>query len=165
MDTLRIRIKTGGHEFEAEGPPAEVHLEAVRFAQIIGAEEKPAPAIQSPPEQPAPAIGKIARVNGRVVSLRVASESLHQAVLVLLLGQQQLRNNAAVAGAEIMDGLRASGHTVGRADNILKRHAAAGNVVATGKRKRLRYRLTKDGVEKAQAIAAALASSLPQESK
>ena len=62
-----------------------------------------------------------------------------------------------------MDGVRASGKTVGRSDTILKRHAAAGFVVTTGKRKRRRYRLTKDGVEKAQAIASALAGSLPQE--
>jgi DNA-binding PadR family transcriptional regulator len=51
------------------------------------------------------------------------------------------------------------------ADAILKRHADAGFVVTTGKRKRRRYRLTKDGVEKAHAIASALAGSLPQEKR
>jgi hypothetical protein len=167
MDTLKMKIKTGEHEFEADGPPDAVHAGLATFARIIGAEEKadekevaPVPAAAVPE---APAIGKIARINGGVVSLKVAPESSQSAVLLLLLGQQQLRNNIAVAGAQIMDGLRASGKTVGRSDTILKRHAAAGFVVTTGKRKRRRYRLTKDGVEKAQAIASALAGSLPQE--
>jgi len=46
-------------------------------------------------------------------------------VLVLLLGQQQLHRNTAVAGTEIMDGLRASGHGINRADFILKRVLSA----------------------------------------
>ena len=149
-------------------PPEAAHIEAVRFARIIGAGERPevqpVQPIEIAAEPPAPAIATIARVNGQTVSLGVKMESPPQVVLLLLLGQQQLRNNISVAGSQIMDGLRASGHRITRTDTILKRLAAAGNVVATGKRKRLRYRLTKDGVENAQAIAAALAAPLPQES-
>jgi hypothetical protein len=82
---------------------------------------------------------------------------------VILLGQQQLRGNAAVAGTEIMAGLRGSGYTINRADHILKRFAAAGDVVATGKRRRRRYRLTTDGAGKALKIAWILAPSEPEE--
>ena len=58
-------------------------------------------------------------------TLKVKIESPGDAVLVLLLGQQQLHRNTAVAGTEIMDGLRASGHGINRADFILKRVLSA----------------------------------------
>ena len=78
------------------------------------------------------------------------------------MGQQQLLGNAAIAGKEIMDGLRASGHRILRADHILKRHAGAGHIVVTGKRRCRRYRLTTDRIDKASKIARRLVSSIPQ---
>jgi hypothetical protein len=163
ITTLKIKIKVGDNEFEAEGPPDAVQAQLLTFVRLVGreekAEEKPARPIESP-SQP-PLINKIARVDGKVVSLKVKIESPGDAVLVLLLGQQQLRRNTAVAGTEIMDGLRASGHGINRADFILKRYASSGDIVATGKRRRRRYRLTTDGVEKAQKIVRTLAAALP----
>jgi len=80
-----------------------------------------------------------------------------------LLGQQQLFGNAAIAGREIMDGLRASGHRMLRADHILKRHAGAGHIVVTGKRRCRRYRLTTDRIDRFQKLHGA--SSLPSRNR
>jgi hypothetical protein len=163
MTTLRIKIKLGEHEFEADGPPDAVEAQVRTFVRLIGREEK----TEAKPAEipPPPPITKVARINGKVVSLNVPCQSLEQAVMAVLLGQRQLRGNPFVAGTEIMAGLRASGHRVERADNILKRQAMLGNVVVTGKRRLKRYRLTTDGAERAQKIAQALAASAQQASK
>jgi len=59
---------------------------------------------------------------------------LGEDVLLKLLGRQQLLGDAAIAGSEIMEGLRASGHRIPRADHILKHPSGTG--LATGKRRR-----------------------------
>src|SRR5262249_27035669 len=124
MENLRLKIKIGEHEFEADGPADAVQAQVTTFARLIGREGKtgfkPAePAL--PPSEPRPGIREISRIDGKIVLLNVPCESLERAVLLLLFGQHELRGNSSVAGSEIMDGLRASGHNVGRADYILKR--------------------------------------------
>src|SRR5947208_375683 len=131
ITTLRIRIKIGEHEFEGEGSPDVVQTQIAAFIRLLGREQ----AETNPAESTPPVINKVARINGKVVSLNIHNKSLEQTVLALLLGQRQLRGNPFVAGTEIMAGLRASGHPVGRADHILKRLAMAGHVVVTGKRR------------------------------
>ena len=163
MTTLRIKIKIGDNEFEADGAPDDVQAQVALFTRLLGHKPEPAAAESIPP--PPSAISQIAHVAGKVVSLNVDSESLENAVLVLLLGQRELRGNPLVAGTEIMAGLRSSGHVVERADHILKRHAMTGHIVSTGRRRQRRYRLTTDGVEKARKIALELAASVPQEGK
>jgi hypothetical protein len=159
---LKLRIKTGEHEFEAEGPSEVIQSYITTFLRIIGREEKPV-------EEPIATLASIRpllpdwsqflRVENNIVSMNATSGALDRDILLLLLGQQQLRGNTAVAGTEIMAGLRGSGHTISRADHILKRFASSGDIVATGKRRRRRYRLTTDGAEKALKIAWTLASA------
>ncbi|HYR90937.1 MAG TPA: hypothetical protein VE422_43155 [Terriglobia bacterium] len=159
MAALKIKIKIGENEFEADGPPDAVQTHVSTFVKLLGREEKTAekeaPPAERVPESP-PAIEKIIRVEGNVVSLNVASESPGEAVLALLLGYK-VRGVPAVAGTQIMAGLRKSGQKIYRADYILKRYAMTGHIVASGKFRRRRYKLTTDGVEKAQKIAQALA--------
>jgi hypothetical protein len=161
---LRLRIKTGEHEFEAEGPIEAIQSHVTTFLRIIGREEQPAekPAT-TPASNPAslPDLNRFLRLDDNLVSMSATSGSLDRDILLLLLGQQQLRGNDAVAGTEIMAGLRNSGYSISRADHILKRFASSGDIVATGKRRRRRYRLTTDGVGKALAIAWTLAPSDP----
>jgi hypothetical protein len=166
MSSLKIRIKIAQDEFEAEGPPETVQAQVRLFARLLGREQnlddKTEEQIAMPPSvSPPQAMSAIARVDGKVVSLRVEAESLPDAVLLLLLGQQELRGNTAVAGSEIMSGLRESGYAVNRADHILQRYASTGHIVVTGKRRLRRYRLTTDGVEKARKIAQTLAAAKP----
>jgi hypothetical protein len=128
MSELRIRMKFGDHEFEAEGL--------------------------------ADALERIMRVRGRILSLSVTATAA-EAVLVILLGQRNLRQNDSVSGTEIMRGLRDSGIRIPRADTILTKHAGTGSVVAMGERRRRRYRLSSLGVEKAQQIARSLIALVP----
>jgi hypothetical protein len=164
---LRLRIKTGEHEFEAEGPLEAIQPHVATFLRIIGREEKasenPAPP-QAGDRSSLPDLKQLLRVDNNIVSMNASSGTLDRDILVILLGQQQLRGNAAVAGTEIMAGLRGSGYTINRADHILKRFASAGDVVTTGKRRRRRYRLTTDGAAKALKIARTLTPVEPEES-
>jgi hypothetical protein len=163
---VRLRIKTGEHEFEAEGPLEAIQSHVTTFLRIIGHEENPTeePALSPAGNRPSlPDLKQFLRVEDNIVSVSITSGALDRDILVLLLGQQQLRGNVAVAGTEIMAGLRGSGYTISRADHILKRFASTGDIVATGKRRRRRYRLTTDGVGKAIKIAWTLAPSQPKE--
>ena len=159
MDALRIRIKFGEYEFEGEGPNELVQAELAAFKKLLPNEEKGISISERNPAVPQASIRKALRVNGRVVSMGVRSESVEDALLVLLLGQKQLRNNDRVTGAEIMDGVRASGHRVNRVDHLLNRHVRDGSITATGRRRARRYRLTNRGIQKAQEIVELLASA------
>ena len=155
MDALRIRIKLGEYEFESEGPSELVRAELAAFKKLlpkeaISASEHPVISLES--------TRKALRVNGRVVFLGIRTESVEDALLVLLLGQKHLRNNDRVTGAEIMDGLRASGQRVGRVDHLLNRHVRDGSITVTGKRRSRRYKLTNRGIQRAQEITDLLAS-------
>jgi hypothetical protein len=167
MTTLRIKIKLAEHELEAEGPPDIVQAQILTFARLLGrditAETNTTSAAEVTAPSPAtpPAINRIGHLDGKVVSANLQGESLDRAVLVLLLGQHVLRGNGAVAGSEVMQGLRASGLDVQRADHVLRKHAISGHLVVTGKRRLKRYRLTTDGMRKAEMIAQALAASAP----
>jgi hypothetical protein len=64
-----------------------------------------------------------------------------------------------------MSGIRNSGFRVIRVDSIVMRHASRGLIVATGKRRNRRHRLSTDGVMRAEKIARELIarSDNPQE--
>jgi hypothetical protein len=165
---LRIKIKLGDNEFEAEGPADAVKAQVAAFERLLGREVQPEPApppsaVESVPSPAPPPIQFVARADANVVSLKVACDSLPQAVLVVLFGQRELRRASWVAGSEIMEGLRKSGFRIDRADHILKREASNGHIVINGKHRLKRYRLTTDGVERAKAITQSLAASIPQD--
>jgi hypothetical protein len=158
MSESRIKIKFGGHEFEAEGSPESVERLFESFKHLIA---PPPPETSTPSETapPPPAETKastiplhtIVRIQGRVVSLSVNAKS-EDAVLLLLLGQMQFRRNNTVSGAEVMEGLRESGLKVRRADRILATHIRDGYVVAMGQLRRRRYRLSNAGIDRAQQL-------------
>ena len=156
MGDLRIRIKVGENEFEADGPADIVRAEIAAFKRLIGYKEEPAQQTTDAAD-----IESVSRINGRIVSLKIAAKLPTHAVLALLLGQQLLRNNTKVKGSEIMDGLRQSGYRLSRADYILKDHVAKANIAVIGTHRRRRYKLTPLGIEKAQEVARVLAAALP----
>ena len=155
MSEVRIRIKFGEHEFEAEGSVEAVDKHFATFRSLVA----PAPTAEpNPTKLEAPIWEKIMRVNGRIVSLSVQSHP-RDAALAILLGQRHFLRSESVSGREIMEGFRNSGIRAGRADLILKQHALRGYVIATGRRRLKRYRLSHDGLERAQQIARALAAN------
>ena len=104
-------------------------------------------------------LNKIIQTKGRVVFVSVNAK-VDEAVLAILLGQRHFRQNNSVSGMEIMSGLRESGFRILRADTILAKYAGDGSVVATGRRKLRRYRLSTDGIQRAEQIARHLISQL-----
>jgi hypothetical protein len=171
-DSYRLKIKIGEHEFEAEGSASVVERQFTAFTDLIAklpaaAASKPTetpiePSSGGAPPKPTPDMAeqwrtmmpKIVRVDERVISLTVRPTSVEDAVLLLLLAQKILRENDAVTGGEIMEGLTATGgFSVARVDRLLEKAARDGDVIVIGERRAKRYRLTNSGNAKAREVA------------
>ncbi len=174
METSKIKIKIGDHEFEAEGPAESVQRQFDAFKEIIASiSSKPAaPSLQNannlPNNQghstsfPHVHLEKIMHGVGRVVSLTAIPASTEDAALLVMLGHKDMRNNHAVTGQEIGDGLAQSGRPVPRVDRIMEKAIESAYVLKSGIKRSTRYRLTNEGLKKALAIAQELIDSLPK---
>jgi hypothetical protein len=67
----------------------------------------------------------------------------------------------SVTGSEVIDGLRQSGFTVGRVDWRLEKLASQGLIIKIGSNRPSRYRLTNQGMNKAQWVARTLIALVP----
>jgi hypothetical protein len=170
-EPMRLKIKVGPHEFEAEGPTDVVQNQFRSFKDLlISLPQPPAQVTQSPsqadefPVPPPPtrqdlattdsALPKIMKEDGRVISLTARPRSIEDAVLLLLYGHKTLRDNDSVTGGDVIDGLTATGGlAVGRVDRLLEKAGKDGDVIVVGERRRKRYRLTNQGLAKARQIA------------
>jgi len=181
-DSYRMRLKIGTHEFEAEGPVAVVQEQVKRFMELIaslpvdyikesaapfpGVESREYPVAPSAAQTPPPPssantdislLEKIMKMENRIISLTARPESPEAAVLLLLYGQKALRQNDGVTGAEVMDGITATGGlSIQRVDRLLEKLGRDGDVIVIGERRGKRYRLTNAGLAKAKATANAL---------
>lgn len=168
MDSYRLKIKVGEHEFEAEGPAEVVQAQFAAFRELIASLPKAAePAANQQEQSTQPnrdqselMLSRIMKQDGRVVSLTVRGASLEDEVLLLLLGQKNLRSNDSVTGGELIDGLRLTGRTVARVDYHLDKLTTAGHTITIGTGRARRYRLTNQGFAKAQEIAMELVSKV-----
>lgn len=149
MSELRVKIKVGEHEFEAEGSEVSVERQFEAFKRLIA---PPAGVSESEPAPPRLAVERITLHQGKILSLSEPANAA-EAVLVILLLQRLYHQLEFVSGTEIMAGLRNSGIRINRADYILSKHAAEGAIIAIGERRRRRYRLSTEGLAKAEAIA------------
>jgi len=154
MADLKLRIKFGEHEFEAEGASDLVQDQFKLFRQLVL--PRPPSDVIDEPDMVLSMSKKIMRIGRKIVALSVPAAP-NDAVLVLMLGQKQFRNNDAVTGLEIMGGLRDSSIHIPRADGILAKHLQNGHVEWRGSRRARRYRLTEAGVTRAQEIVRHLA--------
>jgi hypothetical protein len=168
-DTYKLKIKIGNHEFEAEGPVAVVRDQFEAFKQLIATmpaqkreEEFSAPDGGSTTNQlPHLPLEKIMKTEGRVISLTARSQTVEEAVLLILLGQKEFRGNNEVTGSEIQDGLKQSGYILPRIDRIMDKHSQDGSVITLGVRRGRRYRLTNQGLTKALHIAKEVIATVP----
>jgi hypothetical protein len=173
MDTSRIKIKIGEHEFEAEGPADIVKEQFESFKQIISS----LPDITQPPknletrqasknhndigDMPHIPLEKIMHVAGRIVSLTALPPTADDAALLIMLGHKDMRNNVSVTGQEIGDGLAQSGRAVPRVDRIMEGAIGESLVLKTGVKRATRYRLTNQGLTKALGLARDLLATIP----
>ncbi|MGC2245918.1 MAG: hypothetical protein WA609_04880 [Terriglobales bacterium] len=166
---FKLKIKVGEHEFESEGPIDVVQAQFAAFRDLISTippkrENLPAAEEQRSAEQaPLPhlQLTKILKVDGRVISLTARCDTVDEAVLVILLGQLEIRDNQEVTGAEIMDGLKQSGFTIGRVDKTMDKLARDGSVITMGVNRGRRYRLTNLGKNNALGIAKEVILTVP----
>ncbi|HTL00713.1 MAG TPA: hypothetical protein VL243_00725 [Vicinamibacterales bacterium] len=180
MDTYKLKMKIGEHEFEAEGPIDVVQTQFGAFRELIeNLPKSKQPAAQGVSTtitvptgsleaqgQPLTLKGelmldKIMRHEGRIVSLTARGASLEDEILLLMLGQRKLRTNDSVSGSELLDGLRLTGRTVNRIDYQLDKMSESGDVITIGSNRARRYRLTNQGFAKAQDVAMNLVIALP----
>jgi hypothetical protein len=171
--TTRIKAKFGDFEFDADGPVPTVESQFDAFMKLVSS--MPHKSLTSDPGSPKDVIDKkddpdtlphipiekILHVSGRVVSLTAIPKSATDAALLIMLGQKDLRNNSAVTGQEIGDGLAQSGREVPRVDRVMDQALADQHVLKTGVKRGTRYRLTNMGLSKALGIAKELIESLP----
>ncbi len=171
MDTHRIKVKVGEHEFEAEGPTEIVQSQFEMFKQLIANQPQPINTTKKATQQAelgAAASGngdihldRICRVTGRVVSLTVKPEAEATASMLIMLGQKTFRDNETVTSSEIKDGLEQSGYRPARIDRIMQPLADEGNVIRIGQRKGTRYRFTNQGITKAKDMARSALEEVP----
>ena len=175
MDSYRIKVKIGDNEFEAEGSPEIVKAQFDAFRSFIASRPVRNDTAcyrcdfnkrflnQSIIPEPEPLISfeRIFKVQGRVVSLTALPANVLDAVLLTLFGQRQFRNNDSITGAEIKDGLVQSGYRVDRVDRSVDKLTAEGLVIKIGLGKASRYRLTNQGMARAQSMAKDLLATVP----
>jgi len=173
MDRYRLKLKIGEHEFEAEGPTDVVQAQFEAFKDLIAnspiasAVERTLANAQSKSENganadiPALPLDKITRTEDRIVSLTARPATIEDAALLVLLGQRVSRGNDAVTGGEIIGGLRQSGFSLNRVDWRLEKLATEGMIIKIGTGRASRYRLTNQGMSKAQGIAKDLIALVP----
>ena len=167
---LKLKMRIGEHEFEAEGAAEVVQAQFAIFKEMCAAAAAE-PKAASPaaveevkenmgktPHQP---IEKIMKAEGRVVSLTAKGETTEEAVMLILLGQKDLRNNQEVTGSEIMDGLKQSGYQLDRVDRITDKLAEAGDIITMGVHRGRRYRLTNQGLAKVLNVAKEVIATVP----
>jgi len=173
MDNTRLRTKIGENEFEMEGPPEIVTAQFQSFLERIASVSFKKPTDVAPPqnilqENQQDTVGnahvpieRIMHVSGRVVSLTALPQSNEDAALLIMLGHKDMRNNEAVTGQEIGDGLAQSGRPVPRVDRVMDSALSDALVLKSGMRRSTRYRLTNQGLVKALNIAKGLIEHLP----
>jgi hypothetical protein len=173
METTRIKVKVGDHEFEAEGPVEIVSQQFETFKNMISIESrimavpgsgKSAIMLQAMDNIGSSAhvpIEKVMHVSGRVISLTALPPSIEDAALLIMLGHKDLRNNLTVTGQEIGDGLAQSGRPVPRVDRVMEKAINEAFVLKSGIKRATRYRLTNQGLSKALNVTKELIESLP----
>lgn len=164
MDPTKLKIKIGEHEFEAEGSAELVQTQFAAFRDLV-TNIATRPTVPVAPPMPTGngnnkptelMLDKIMKADDRIVSLTVRGDSLDDEILLVLLGQKNLRNNDSVTGGEITDGLRQTGRTVTRIDYQLDKLTDAADVITIGTHRARRYRLSNKGFARAQEIAMVL---------
>ena len=183
METAKIRIKLGAHEFEAEGPPDLVRTQLDSFMAAVKAQPTVQPALAPaqpgvssvdvnevppatspvPPVRPADevsseALSRVFQVRQKLVTLLALPKTddfRSDALLMLLYGFEKLASMPAVTGVRLSEAARQSGVTLDRADRVMR--GLTQYVNAGGVRRGRRYSLNNPGRKKAEELIIGLA--------
>jgi hypothetical protein len=167
MESYKLHIKVGPHEFQGEGPEESVKRDYDEWRTLISiAPSKHSltgAAIEAPsaglpmPEVDQQLISKVIISDERrnMVSLRMIPRTDDRdgdALLLILLGHKLLRNEDEVLVTQLKPELTQSGLVVERVDRMANRPVNAGFLNKGGLGKGGRYSLTNAGMEYAKAL-------------
>jgi hypothetical protein len=180
MDTYKLRIKIGEHEFEAEGEPDTVKQQFEEFKTLIAdhdnAKQNPTPPGTGTPNIPpliippgstpvgiaiAERLSKVVKIEAKKPLVLSAlpqggQDRAGDAALVLLLAYKVFRQQELVSGMALLEGMKASGYTLTRVDRPLMQRLidAAPDclVIRAGKKRGVTYRLTTPGETRAKVV-------------
>jgi len=162
MADLKMKVRIGQNEFEAEGQQEVVEKHFATFSDLISrtkiapanTEAKTSETVFQVPDSTSP-LAKVFQQEGRFISLigRPSGDNRElDAALLILLGHKELRDRDAVSADELLYGLKQTGYSVDRSDRLMGIARAQGLVTASGVRRGTRYRLTIPGIAKATTI-------------
>jgi hypothetical protein len=164
MAELKIKVRIGPNEFEAEGPQEIVEKHFETFTSLVSQSRQPAAktnpvtgasdTVFQVPDSTAP-LARVFHQEGRFVSLigRPSGENRElDAALLILLGHKELRNADAVSADELLYGLKQTGYSVDRSDRLMGHGESQGLVTRNGIRRGTKYRLTIPGIARATTV-------------
>ncbi len=154
MESFRLQLKIGQHEFSAEGEREAVERQADEWRKMIAS----LPTLPSPP--PAPPQSEGSSQAEPVVSLTVLPRGATReadAALLVMLGRKHYKGEDLVGGTRLLEGLEISGLQVLRADRVFGAYMGT-HVTRIGKNRAVKYRLTNQGMAAAKGIARNLAA-------
>ncbi len=176
MESFRLQLKIGQHEFSAEGEREAVERQADEWRKMIAS----LPTLPSPPPAPPQSEGssqaeppmgvlpsedfaeydRVFRHDDKVVSLTVLPRGATReadAALLVMLGRKHYKGEDLVGGTRLLEGLEISGLQVLRADRVFGAYMGT-HVTRIGKNRAVKYRLTNQGMAAAKGIARNLAA-------
>lgn len=178
MDTYKLRVKIGSHEFEAEGPPKDVKTQFEEWKKLITSSPRTSLAPDAGTAKlPATHVTEAQTREGlrapwdvfnidskrKLVTLLVhpTGESRDaDAALLVLYGYKQAFEQDEVPVTKLKESLEVSGLRPDRIDRTLSVHIKAGFIMKTGRAKGGKYRLTNTGFSHADAMARKLFEQL-----
>lgn len=170
METYKLHIKVGPHEFQGEGTEESVKSAFEDWKALIASHAKPdaAPSTQnsagSVRDQRSLDNGQQEKLflhdgKKRITTLRVLPRGENRdALLLVLLGFKQVQGQDEVPVTQLKPALKQSGCNVDRVDAVAAKHLRDGLINKGGMGKGGRYSLTNSGVERATSIALGLLS-------
>jgi len=176
MESFRLQLKIGQHEFSAEGEREAVERQVDEWRKMIAT----LPTLPSPPPAPPqpgglslanPPTGggsseefadydKVFRHDDKLVTLTVLPRGDNreaEAALLVMLGRKHYKGEDLVGGTRLLEGLVVSGMQVMRADRVFGTLMGS-HVTRIGKNRAVKYRLTNQGMAAAKQIAHDLAA-------
>jgi hypothetical protein len=176
METHKLRMKIGVHEFEAEGPKEVVtqHFEEWKKL-IVGQPSAPATPTTLDKTTPKNALDSVAPGNDpillavfahdekkRLITLRIHPSGERReadAVLLLLYGYRKWESDEAPV-TRLTEAMALSGIRVGRIDKVVAPYLREGLILKAGHGKGGKYRLTNTGQAKAEQLTAELSAKV-----
>jgi hypothetical protein len=182
VNVIKLRVKVGEWEFEAEGETKTVIQQFEKFQGLVNgliANSPQKEGLQVPPRQnhvlhstdkqelPLPSLERIFETDphSSILLCRIpppGKGSEAKLVLLLLLGYLEIRGVTEVSVLALKQAIKHSLHPVLRLDRVLHNYARDRFVIKIGRGKGGKYRLTPLGIRQAIAIAEELSSEWNQ---